>query len=620
MKNKLQLHLKLILCLLPLLVAVSLTAQHQDSGPPGRVARLSYTTGSVSFQPSGETQWSDAPANYTLTTGDRLYTNQGARAEVEVGPYTVRMSENTDLTVANLNDQLMQLGLGQGSVEVSVYELPQNNTVEVDTPNGALTLLQPGSYRVDSDPNNGTLVSVNRGSLQISGGSVSQTLNAGQAAQLTGTNPIQVNQAGMPSRDDFDSWCDSRDQRVESFHSRQYVNQYTPGAEDLDQYGQWNTGSEYGPVWYPSGVAGDWAPYRNGHWAFVEPWGWTWVEDEPWGFAPFHYGRWAFIGARWGWVPGPVGVAPIYSPALVAFVGGGGFSVGIGIGGGGGVAAWFPLGPSDPFIPWYHASPTYIRQVNVTNVRNTTVINNYINNITTNTSNVNVTNIKYAYKTTGVTAVSASAFRGGQSVQKAIVHVTPQQVAQAQVIAHPAVAPTKTSVFAGRTPVKAPPVRAARATVPPVAARTAPGARPAPPAPQPRTQQPAQTRAMPPVQNQATPPPSVGAARPAPGRSAPPAAVRNAPRPAPAGPPPARPSFVTRTPPPPRDVPFAAHQPAYAAHPGRPLEPQQEQNIRQGRPAGPQRDREVLPHAAPPPRSAPPKQESRPAPPKKEQH
>jgi hypothetical protein len=621
-------NLKLFLCLLPFLIAMPVLAQDQNQNqgeePPGRIARLSYMTGSVSFQPSGETQWSDAPANYTLTTGDRLYTNQGARAELEVGPYAVRMSENTDLTVANLNDQLMQLGLGQGSVEVSVYELPENNTVEVDTPNGALTLLRPGSYRVDSDPNNGTLVSVNRGSLEISGGSVSQTLNAGQAAQLTGTNPIQINQAGMPGRDDFDSWCDSRDRRVESFHSRQYVNPYTPGAEDLDQYGQWNTASEYGPVWYPSGVAGDWAPYRNGHWAFVEPWGWTWVEDEPWGFAPFHYGRWAFVGSRWGWVPGPLGVAPIYSPALVAFVGGGGFSVGIGIGGGVGLAAWFPLGPSDPFIPWYHSSPNYIRQVNVTNVRNTTVINNYINNITTNTSNVNVTNIKYAYKTTAVTAVSASAFRGGQSVQKAIVHVTPQQIAQAQVIAHPAIAPTRTSVFAGRTPVKAPPVRAARAVVPPVARVTpgtaAAGARPAPPAaqPQPRVQPPAPARATAPPPGRPTPPAAAEAARPTPERTAPPAAVRNAPRPAPASPPPARPSFVTKTPPPARDVPFAAHQPAYAAHPGRPLEPQQEQNIRAGRPAGPQQDREVLPHAAPPPRPAP-REESKPAPPKKEE-
>src|ERR1051326_6347755 len=179
-----KINFRLFLCLLPLLVAMPVLAQDQDQdrngAPPGRIARLSYMSGSVSFQPPGESDWSDAPANYTLTTGDRLCTNQGARAELDVGPYAVRMSQNTDLTVADLNDQLMQLGLGQGSVEVSVYELPENNTVEIDTPNGALTLLRAGSYRVDSDPSNGTLVSVYRGSLEVSGGSVSQTLNAGQ--------------------------------------------------------------------------------------------------------------------------------------------------------------------------------------------------------------------------------------------------------------------------------------------------------------------------------------------------------------------------------------------------------------------------------------------------------
>ena len=110
---------------------------------------------------------------------------------------------------------------------------------------------------------------------------------------------------------------------------------------DLAQYGDWTPDPEYGDVWYPRAVAVGWVPYQNGHWAWVAPWGWTWVEYEPWGFAPFHYGRWAFFGTRWGWIPGPppviVGrpVPPVYSPALVAFVGGPGFSLSVGVGGGG---------------------------------------------------------------------------------------------------------------------------------------------------------------------------------------------------------------------------------------------------------------------------------------------
>ena len=166
-----------------------------------------------------------------------------------------------------------------------------------------------------------------------------------------------------------------------------------PGGEDLDTYGQWSNEPGYGAVWYPANVPPDWVPYRNGHWAFIEPWGWTWVEAEPWGYAPFHYGRWAHIGPIWAWVPGPVVVRPVYAPALVAFVGGPGFGIGIGVG----VQAWFPLGPREPFMPWYHYGPNYIREVNVVNV-------------------TNVTNIHYVNREVAVTAVSGDVFRGGQPV------------------------------------------------------------------------------------------------------------------------------------------------------------------------------------------------------------
>ena len=577
---------KLVACLVPWLLAAPIFAQ-TEGNPPGRAARLSVIEGKVSFQPSGENDWSEATLNYTMTTGDRIYTYDGGRAELEVGPWAVRLAQDTDLTMANLTDQFMQLGVGQGSVRVTVYQMPPGNTVEFATPNGALTASGPGSYRVDVDSNNGTRVIVNRGSLQVSGGGANQTIDAGQAAQLTGTGPIQINLIALPAPDGFDKWCSGRDRRVESFRYRQYVNPYIPGVQDLGDYGAWSQVPEYGAVWYPSGVAIGWVPYRLGHWAWVEPWGWTWVGAEPWGFCPYHFGRWALIGARWGWVPGPVAVAPWYAPALVAFVGGGGFSLSIGFGFGG-VAAWFPLGPSDPFIPWYHYHGDYFRQVNITNVRNVTNITN-ITNIT------NVTNIHYAYREVATTAVPANVFRGGQPVASAAVHVTPQQLAQAQVIAHPEMNPTRTAVFAGKPAIQAPPVRAATVTAPPpvrppLEARPAPGARPVPENATPESRPAPQTRTTPELR-----------AAPPQGR-----ALGN--------PPAQRPTFITRTPPPSRDVPFSAHEPAMQQHPGRPLEPQQEENLRQGRPAGPPRDREVLPHAAPPPKEQPRPEQKAPPP------
>src|SRR5271157_5739098 len=71
------------------LVALPLFGQNGD--PPGRVARLSYMEGSVSFEPSGENNWSQASLNYPLTTGDRVWTDKGARAELETGNIAIRI-------------------------------------------------------------------------------------------------------------------------------------------------------------------------------------------------------------------------------------------------------------------------------------------------------------------------------------------------------------------------------------------------------------------------------------------------------------------------------------------------------------------------------------------------
>ena len=177
-------------------------------------------------------------------------------------------------------------------------------------------------------------------------------------------------------------------------------------------------------------MAAGWTPYSVGYWAYVSPWGYTWIDAAPWGYAPFHYGRWVFYHGRWGWVPGPRPIAPVYSPALVAWVGGPRVTVGYGVG----VSAWFPLGVGEPFVPWYHASPYYTRQVNVTNVNityihNTTVVNSY-NNFIANTRTVNnvnqlnTNNVQYANRAQ-VTAVPETAMASGRPVAQSAVRLTP---------------------------------------------------------------------------------------------------------------------------------------------------------------------------------------------------
>src|SRR2546427_5260618 len=239
--------------------------------PPARVARISYLKGKVSFLRAGLDQWSEAALNFPATTGDRIYTDHGARAELEVGPYAVRLSDATDLTITNLNDQIMQLGLEQGTLRLNVYQLPSGETVEVDTPNGALTIQRPGKYRVDVDPSGErTTVRGNEGSLEITGPGVSRTVESGQAVRLTGQDPIQVESLPMPSSDSFDSWSEERDRLLASSGSSKYASPFTPGCDDLDAYGHWGDVIDYGAVWYPIVPAG-WVPYRFGHWVCIDP-------------------------------------------------------------------------------------------------------------------------------------------------------------------------------------------------------------------------------------------------------------------------------------------------------------------------------------------------------------
>ena len=121
------------------------------------------------------------------------------------------------------------------------------------------------------------------------------------------------------------------------------------GYADLDEYGSWQQYPEYGAVWFPTGVARDWAPYRNGYWTTVGNYGPTWVDYAPWGYAPFHYGRWAYIGGRWGWCPGAYVARPYWAPALVGWCGGSRW--GVSLSAGGPVYGWVPLGWGEPYRP-----------------------------------------------------------------------------------------------------------------------------------------------------------------------------------------------------------------------------------------------------------------------------
>jgi len=437
--------------------------------PPSRVARLGYVTGEISFSPAGENDWARAAINRPLTTGDRLWADNGARAEIQVGGAMIRMNAGTGVSILNLDDRIAQLQLTQGTLNVRVRRLEPNQAFEVDTPNLAFTLRQPGEFRITVDADgNATEIVVRKGQGEVYGEGAAYVIDSRQPYRFTGTGLREYDLFDAPRQDEFDRWSSDRDRSYDNSTSARYVSQDVVGYQDLDANGVWRVDATYGNVWVPTRVAADWAPYRDGHWAWVDPWGWTWVDDAPWGFAVSHYGRWTNMQGTWGWVPGPVRTRAYYAPALVAFVGGSNFQIAISSGNVGGVA-WFPLGPREVYRPSYAVSRGYFENVNRSNtVVNNTVINNYYNNS-------NVTNVVYANRQVAgaVVAVPTTTFVQSQPVGRAAVRVAPATIANASVAVIPSVAPTQRSVQGAATGGDRPPPRVFERSV---VARTAPPA------------------------------------------------------------------------------------------------------------------------------------------------
>src|SRR5438093_540201 len=409
-----------------------------EVAPPSRVGRLSYLGGSVSFRPAGADDWAAPTVNYPLHGGDHLWTDADARAEITLGSTALRLAPYTAFGFLALDDHTTQVRLSQGSLSVRLRNLDDEDSFEIDTPNGAVSLLRPGSYRVDVDSTGDTAtVTVRRGEAEITAAGSAFTVKRDQAAVVSGTDSPSYDIRDALPPNDWEEWGASRDRRWDDSRSARYVSRETIGYEDLDEHGDWRDTPDYGPVWVPHPVMAGWAPYRYGHWAWVEPWGWTWIDDASWGFAPFHYGRWVYWDGSWVWVPGHVVARPVYAPALVVFVGGRNWS--LAIAGGSGVA-WFPLAPEEPYVPAYRVSNTYIRNVNVTNVNVTNV----------NVTNVNGTNINYRNRRErdGVTVVSRETFVGSRPVSQGVIVVPRDRLDRASVVGAAApIAPGRRSVL-----------------------------------------------------------------------------------------------------------------------------------------------------------------------------
>lgn len=342
-------------------LALAAPAARAQVDPPDRVGRLSDHEGKVWLYDDEAGEWNEISRNQPISTGDRLSTDNDGRAEVRIGSTVLRLGPATDVEVRTLDDSRVDVRLGGGTLAVRARTREAADEVSIETTEGRFRPTAPGHYRIDRiDDRLAGTAWVGEMRFESSVGSV--RIASGRRAELHQDRGLLREDWTEVERDPFSDWVARDDREDDTRTASRYVSPEMTGAEDLDRYGDWDQHTDYGPIWYPRTVVVGWAPYRYGRWTWVAPWGWTWVDDAPWGFAPSHYGRWVYHRDRWGWCPGGYVARPVYSPALVGWIGGGHVSLSFRIGGP--AVGWVPLAPREVYRPIYVVSPGYWRRLN----------------------------------------------------------------------------------------------------------------------------------------------------------------------------------------------------------------------------------------------------------------
>jgi hypothetical protein len=231
------------------------------------VARLNHVSGSVSFQPAGESDWVRAVVNRPITTGDRLWADRGARAEMQLGSATIRLDAGTGVSFFSLDDRNTQIELSEGVLNIRITRLDRDENFEIDTPNQAFSIVRPGEYRIEANEDgDATLVTVRAGERSDR---QRPDLPPGSNRQFHRHGPARASVYRADANDEFDNWCEARDRRYDQSSAR-YVarRRRLPGSGRLRSWRSIPTTA----TWMPR-VAAGWAPYHDGHRVWISPWG-----------------------------------------------------------------------------------------------------------------------------------------------------------------------------------------------------------------------------------------------------------------------------------------------------------------------------------------------------------
>ena len=422
----------LISCLLVLGLLTSWPAQAEDP-PASLVGRVAAVDGVLTVRSAGE--WRDAAVNHPIASGMAVRTTPQGRAVLRIGAETIALAAGTELDLTRLAAGDLRIVLRQGRIGVRLSPLDPVGKTEIDIARGSVRLLSAGDYDITAgDGHLPARIAVFSGSAHFVGKGTDSVTAAGSVTVLGGGSPPAVSHDSAIA-DGFVAWWRPAAGDDANGQAVRYLSPDMTGYATLDASGSWETVDGYGAVWFPTTVPADWAPYRDGHWRWIAPWGWNWIDAMPWGFATSHYGRWASIpGAdpgteRWGWVPGSRIAHPVYAPALVAFLG----TAGVGLScpdASGPAVAWFPLAPGEPYWPGYTSDLNTIRRINDGVVADVSTIGPAVNG----GPPADIVNGKYRNRRFA-TVVPRPVFVAGRPVAPALVQLPDQRLDNAPLLA-----------------------------------------------------------------------------------------------------------------------------------------------------------------------------------------
>jgi uncharacterized membrane protein YgcG len=282
-------------CLLWLL---PLTVSAEDLG----AGRISFMQGAAQVQPAGTKEWQLASVNVPVRAGDRFWTPEDARLELQFQNGTIlRLDYKSTLDVLSLDETMIQVHLSMGHLLFRSRRKPAK-TIQVDTPDSTLVVQDKALFRVDIAADGGEEFGLFQGAMQVATAGNKTQIRTGEMLSLeNGSSEVSP----LKSPDEWEQWNTARDQKqIKAETSTPYLapelNAY---ADDLNRNGDWVNVPDYGYCWEPqAGISVGWAPYRLGNWLWMDD-DWLWVSSESWGWAPYHYGRWISFSNRWCWVP-----------------------------------------------------------------------------------------------------------------------------------------------------------------------------------------------------------------------------------------------------------------------------------------------------------------------------